>query len=139
MTEQMLRRFGHLFLNGSVELSNQEQPKKKKVPIACAVRRMHEGMEIMFAYDRDKSFLPSPNELMQFELVHKQITGHHAMSLIIIQDMRERAKKWVAEEGGACAEGTSNRLSTEQTPPPTPPHKGEGSMHDDPSPLEGRG
>jgi hypothetical protein len=60
MTEQMLRRFGHLFLNGSVELSNQEQPKKKKVPIACAVRRMHEGMEIMFAYDRDKSFFAEP-------------------------------------------------------------------------------
>jgi hypothetical protein len=92
---------------GSDQLSNQEQPKKKKIPIACAVRRMHEGMEIMFAFDRDKSFLPSPNELMQFELVHKQITGHHAMSLIIIQDMRERAKKRVADECDEAAASSS--------------------------------
>jgi hypothetical protein len=84
-------------------VSGTEKPKKKKMPIACAMRRLHEGMEIVFAYDRDKSFLPSPDELMRFELVHKQITGHHAMSLIIIQDMRERAKKWVAEHGSETA------------------------------------
>jgi hypothetical protein len=52
-------------------------------------------------------FLPSPNELMQFELVHKQITGHHAMSLIIIQDMRERAKRWVADECDEAAASSS--------------------------------
>jgi hypothetical protein len=41
-------------------VSHQDEPKKKKIPIACAVRRMHEGMEIMFAYDRDKSFFAEP-------------------------------------------------------------------------------
>jgi hypothetical protein len=81
------------------ELSMQEEDSSESIgSLECAHQLLHEGMEIVFTYDHDKSFLPNPDELMQIELIHKQITGYYAVSLIIMQEMRERAKRWVADE-----------------------------------------
>jgi hypothetical protein len=83
----------------------EKKQEKKKKSLKNAHRKFHNAMEIVFTYDRDKSFLPSPEQLVQFELIHKQISGYHAMSLIIIQEMRERAKRWVADEVEKLADG----------------------------------
>jgi hypothetical protein len=52
---------------------------------------MHDAREVVFDYDHDPNFVPSPDELLLFEMLHKQIIGYAAMSLIIIQTMRSRA------------------------------------------------
>lgn len=65
-------------------------PKKPKMPLDYAMRRMHDAMELVFDYDHDPNFVPSPDELLLFEMLHKQIIGYGAMSLIIIQTMRGR-------------------------------------------------
>jgi hypothetical protein len=69
-----------------------QAPKKPKKPLDYALRQMHEAMEIVFDYDHDPCFVPSADQLVLFEMLHKQIAGFAAMSLIIIQTMRERAR-----------------------------------------------
>jgi hypothetical protein len=70
-----------------------ETPKKPKLPLGHAMRRMHEAMEILFAYDHDPNFVPDADQLLLFELLHKQITGHAAMSIVIVKTMRQRARE----------------------------------------------
>jgi hypothetical protein len=65
-------------------------PKTPKMPLDYAMRRLHEAMELVFDYDRDFNFVPSPDQLVLFEALHKQITGYAAMSCIIAQNMRAR-------------------------------------------------
>ena len=79
-------------------------PKKPKEPLDFKLRQMHDAMEMVFAYDHDPSFVPSIDQLVLFEMMHKQITGYAAMSLIIIKTMRERA-----------------RSALSVAPPPSPP------------------
>ena len=69
-----------------------QAPKKPKKPLDYALRQMHEAMEIVFDYDHDPNFVPSGDQLVLFEMLHKQIAGFAAMSLIIIQTMRARAR-----------------------------------------------
>ena len=69
-----------------------QAPKKTKKPLDYALRQMHEAMEIVFDYDHDPCFVPSADQLVLFEMLHKQIAGFAAMSLIIIQTMRARAR-----------------------------------------------
>jgi len=69
-----------------------QRPKKPKQPLDYALRQMHDAMEMVFAYDHDPSFVPSADQLMLFEMMHKQVTGYAAMSIIIVQTMRERAR-----------------------------------------------
>jgi hypothetical protein len=64
--------------------------RKPKLPLDYVLRQFHDAMELVFAYDHDPSFVPSPDQLLLFEMLHKQITGYAAMSLIIIRTMRER-------------------------------------------------
>jgi hypothetical protein len=44
----------------------------------------------VFDYDHDPNFVPSADQLVLFEMLHKQIVGYSAMSLIIVKEMRER-------------------------------------------------
>jgi hypothetical protein len=77
-------------------------PKKPKKPLDYAMRCMHDAMELVFDYDHDPNFVPSPDELVLFEMLHKQITGYAAMSFIIIQTMRSRFSEAAPglEQGG---------------------------------------
>jgi hypothetical protein len=54
------------------------------------MRCLHDAMELVFDYDHDPNFVPSPDKLVLFELLHKQVTGNAAMSHIIIITMRTR-------------------------------------------------
>ncbi len=67
-----------------------ETPKKPKKPIDYIMRCMHDAMEHVFDYDHDPNFVPSSDELVLFEALHKQVTGFAAMSFIIIETMRRR-------------------------------------------------
>jgi hypothetical protein len=67
-------------------------PKKQKMPLDYALRCMHDAMEMVFDYDHDPNFVPSADQLVLFEILHKQIVGYSAMSLIILNEMHERAK-----------------------------------------------
>jgi len=82
-----------------------QAPKKAKLPLDYALRCMHDAMEMVRAYDHDPCFVPNADQLVLFEMLHKQITGFAAMSHIMIETMRERA---------SCMRVT-------------PPQKGEGS------------
>jgi hypothetical protein len=70
-----------------------QTPKKRKMPLEYAMRQMHEAMEMIFAYDNDPNFVPSADQLVLFELLHKQITGHAAMSILIVKTMRQRVNE----------------------------------------------
>jgi hypothetical protein len=65
-------------------------PKKLKKPLDYIMRCLHDAMELVFDYDHDPNFVPSPDEPMLFEMLHKQVTGNAAMSHIIIVTMRTR-------------------------------------------------
>jgi hypothetical protein len=73
-----------------------QTPKKPKVPLDYVLRQLHDAMEMVFAYDHDPNFVPNTDELVLFEMMHKQVTGYAAMSLIIVKTMRERARGVVA-------------------------------------------
>ncbi len=45
---------------------------------------------MLFAYDHDPNFVPSADQLLLIEMLHKQITGYAAMSIIIVETMRQR-------------------------------------------------
>jgi hypothetical protein len=76
-----------------------QTPKKPKKPLDYALRQMHDAMEIVFDYDHDQSFVPDADQLVLFEMMHKQVNGYAAMSTIILQTMRERAKCIVSVSG----------------------------------------
>lgn len=67
-----------------------QSPKKRKLPLDYAMRQMHEAMEMIFDYDHDPNFVPSADQLVLIEMLHKQITGYAAMSIIIVETMRQR-------------------------------------------------
>jgi 3-methyladenine DNA glycosylase Tag len=67
-----------------------QTPKKPKKPIDYIMRCMHDAMELVFDYDHDPNFVPSRDELVLFEALHKQITGFAGMSYIIVETMRHR-------------------------------------------------
>jgi hypothetical protein len=69
-----------------------ESPRKPKLPLDHVLRKMHDAMEMLFAYDHDPNFVPSADQLVLFEMLHKQILGHCAMSHIILRTMRDRAR-----------------------------------------------
>jgi len=71
---------------------NTQAPKKQKMPLDYALLKLHDAMEMVFDYDHDPNFVPSADQLVLFEMLHKQIAGFAAMSLIIIQTMRARAR-----------------------------------------------
>ena len=75
---------------------NTQAPKKTKKPLDHALRQMHDAMEMVFDYDHDPSFVPDADQLVLFELIHKQLVGFSAMSLIIVHEMRTRAKAAVS-------------------------------------------
>jgi len=47
-------------------------------------------MELVFDYDHDPNFVPSRDELVLLESLHKQIAGFAGMSYIIVETMRHR-------------------------------------------------
>ena len=75
-----------------------KKPKKPKVPLENVLRQMFEAMEMVFDYDHDPDFVPSADQLVLFEALHKQVVGFTAMSHIIIVTMRERAKEAASAE-----------------------------------------
>jgi hypothetical protein len=66
--------------------------KKPKMPLDYVLRKMHDAMELVVNYDHDPNFVPSRDQLLLLEMIYKQITAHHAMMIIILQTMRERAR-----------------------------------------------
>jgi hypothetical protein len=76
-----------------------QTPKKPKKPLDYALRQMHDAMETVFDYDHDPCFVPNADQLVLFEMLHKQIAGYAAMSHIIIQTMRERANCMLSGSG----------------------------------------
>ena len=70
-----------------------KKPKKPKVPLENVLRQMHEAIDMVFDYDHDPNFVPSADQLVLFELLHKQVVGFTAMSHIILATMRQRAKE----------------------------------------------
>jgi hypothetical protein len=94
--------------NRGVELGTEtltQAPKKIKMPLDYALRCMHDAMEMVFDYDHDPNFVPSTDQLVLFEMLHKQIVGYSAMSLIILKEMHERAR--LAMSAAASAAVTS--------------------------------
>jgi hypothetical protein len=77
--------------------------KKPKLPLDYVMRRMHDTMEMVFAYDHDPSFVPSADQLLLFEMMYKQVTGYAAMFIIIIQTMRKRFTEAASAEAGPKA------------------------------------
>jgi hypothetical protein len=75
-----------------------KKPKKPKVPLENVLRQMFEAMEMVFDYDHDPNFVPSADQLVLFEVLHKQVVGFTAMSHIIIDTMRRRAKEAASAE-----------------------------------------
>jgi hypothetical protein len=69
-----------------------QTPKEPKLPLDYVLRQFHDAMEMVRAYDHDPCFVPNADQLVLFEMLHKQITGFAAMSHITIETMRERAK-----------------------------------------------
>jgi hypothetical protein len=67
-----------------------QTPKKPKLPLDFVMLKLHEAMEMLFAYDHDPNFVPSADQLLLIEMLHKQITGYAAMSIIIVETMRQR-------------------------------------------------
>jgi hypothetical protein len=70
-----------------------QAPKKPKLPLDFVMLKMHEAMEMLFAYDHDPNFVPSADQLVLLELLHKQITGYAAMSIVIVETMRQRVNE----------------------------------------------
>jgi hypothetical protein len=70
-----------------------KKPKKRKVPLENVLRQMHEAINMVFDYDHDPDFVPSADQLVLFEVLHKQVVGFTAMSHIIVDTMRRRAKE----------------------------------------------
>jgi hypothetical protein len=83
-----------------------QAPKKPKLPLDFVMLKMHEAMEMLFAYDHDPNFVPSADQLVLLEMLHKQIAGYAAMSIVIVETMRQRVNEAF---------------------PPASPHKEEGS------------
>jgi hypothetical protein len=75
-----------------------KKPKKRKEPLENVLRQMFEAMEMVFVYDHDPDFVPSADQLVLFEALHKQVVGFTAMSHIIIGTMRQRAKEAASAE-----------------------------------------
>jgi hypothetical protein len=69
-----------------------EIAKKPKMPLDYILRKMHDAMELVFNYSHDPNFVPSCDQLLLLEMIYKQMTAHHAMMLVILQTMRERAR-----------------------------------------------
>jgi len=69
-----------------------QAPKNTKMPPDHDLSRMHDAMEMVFAYDHDPNFVPSADQLVLFELIKKQLTSYYAMMLIVVGSMWERAK-----------------------------------------------
>ena len=84
-----------------------QTPKKPKLPLDFVMLKMNEAMEMLFAYDHDPNFVPSADQLLLIEMLHKQIAGYAAMSIVIVETMRQRVN--------------------EAFPTASPPHKKEGS------------
>ena len=70
-----------------------QTPKKPKLPLDFVMLKMHEAMEMLFAYDHDPNFVPSADQLVLLELLHKQITGYAATSIVIVETMRQRVNE----------------------------------------------
>ena len=70
-----------------------QTPKKPKLPLDFVMLKMNEAMETLFAYDHDPNFVPSADQLLLIEMLHKQIAGYAAMSIIIVQTMRQRVNE----------------------------------------------
>ena len=83
-----------------------QTPKKPKLPLDFVMFKLHEAMEMLFAYDHDPNFVPSADQLLLIEMLHKQITGYAAMSIIIVETMRQR----VDEALSATAPGDPKML-----------------------------
>jgi hypothetical protein len=73
-----------------------QTPKTPKLPLDYVLRQFHDAMEMVRAYDHDPCFVPNADQLVLFEMLHKQIAGYAAMSHSIIETMRERAKCMVS-------------------------------------------
>jgi hypothetical protein len=48
---------------------------------------------MLFAYDHDPNFVPSADQLLLIEMLHKQIAGYAAISIIIVDTMRQRVNE----------------------------------------------
>jgi hypothetical protein len=89
----VLRVGGHLNKSrgAMMDTESPKKPKKRKELLENVLRQMHETFEMVFDYDHDSDFVPSADQLVLFEVLHKQVVGYDAM-LLIICTMRERAK-----------------------------------------------
>ena len=86
-----------------------QAPKKPKMPLDYALRCMHDAMEMVFDYDHDPNFVPSADQLVLFEMLHKQIVGYSAMSLIIVKEALSGCRQRMWDGVGACARDPDNR------------------------------
>jgi hypothetical protein len=68
-------------------------PEEPKLPLDFVMLKMHEAMEMLFAYDHDPNFVPSADQLLLIEMLHKQIAGYAAISIIIVDTMRQRVNE----------------------------------------------
>jgi hypothetical protein len=90
--------------------SLKKYQKKPRLRVDDVLLQMHEAMESVYAYDRDRDYVPNANELAAFDLMKREMTGHCSMLFIIVQTMHDRAEK----------------AAKVVTPPLTPPPGGSG-------------
>ena len=63
-----------------------------KKPLDFIMRQFHETMESLLEYDRDQSFVPSPDQLVLLEQLHSKLSLFGPASYILLHTMRDRAK-----------------------------------------------
>jgi hypothetical protein len=90
---------------------SSERPKKRKAPLENVLRQMYEAMELVLDYHHDPDFVPSSDQIVLFEALHKQVVDFTALSNIIVETMHRRANE------AAKAEIVAGLKSPE---PPTP-------------------
>jgi hypothetical protein len=63
-----------------------------KKPLDFIMRQFHEAMELLLEYDRDQTFVPSPDQLVLLEQLHSKLRLFGPTSYILLHKMRDRAK-----------------------------------------------
>ena len=63
-----------------------------KKPLDFIMRQFHDAMEQLLEYERDNSFVPSPDQLVLLEQLHSKLRLFGPTSHILLHKMRDRAK-----------------------------------------------
>jgi hypothetical protein len=65
---------------------------KSKQPLDFIMRQFHDTMEMLLDYERDRSFVPSPDQLVLFDHIHSQLEPFSLMAYVVYFRMEERAR-----------------------------------------------